>query len=94
MSDWSPTTDRDIRFNASAIWITTVALREEVKRRTRSIEKAEASKRAGNTVQYGTLDEHYKARAAAREVLDALEVARQNLARRTAEHVKATSERT
>lgn len=73
------TLDRDIRFTPWQISVTQHALRDEIKRRTKSIEKAEAAREAGRSFQAGTLQEHYSARDAAREVLASLEVARRQI---------------
>lgn len=88
MNSFQPTTDRDIRLSASQIIVTQYALRDEVKRRTRSIEKAEAARAAGNTVQHNVLQSHYESRDAAREVLVILEVAAKQIAHRVAAQVK------
>lgn len=83
-----PTLDRDIRFSVDEIRVTQYALRDEIKRRTRSIEKAEAAQSAGGRVQANVLQSHYADRDHARAVLAALEVARQQIARRLAELVE------
>lgn len=75
------TNDRDIRFTPAQILVTQQALRSEIKLRTRSIKKAEASRRAGGTVQHNVLESHYEAREAATQVLGNLEVARIQLQR-------------
>ena len=85
------TLDRDVRFSPEQITFTQGALRREIRRRTKSIEKAEASRAAGATIQHGMLDEHYRAREAARAVLENLEVARKQIAHRIATQVGAAS---
>lgn len=74
------TLDRDIRFSPDMIRVTQFALRDEIKRRTRSITKAEASRAAGNKIQENVLQEHYDALVTARATLEALEVARRQIA--------------
>jgi hypothetical protein len=83
------TTDRDIRFSPFEITITQLALRDELRKRERSIAKAEAARAGGQKVQEGTLQEHYEAREAARRILENLEVARKQIAYQIAERVGA-----
>ena len=78
------TLDRDIRFTPWQIAVTQTALRDEIKKRTRSIDKAEAARAAGANYQAGTLQEHYDARDAARQVLENLEVARRQIGHKIA----------
>ena len=78
------TLDRDIRFTTLEIAVTQRALRDEIRRRTRSIEKAEAARRAGQKVQQNVLQSHYTERAAAKSALDNLEVARRAIGSRIA----------
>jgi hypothetical protein len=83
------TLDRDIRVSPEQIRVAKFALRDEIKRRTRSIEKAEAARSAGQTIQSGTLDGHYRDRDAARSLLEVFDVAEQQLARQLAAAVGA-----
>lgn len=85
------TLDRDIRFTPEQITVAQYALRDEVRKRTRSIERAEANRAAGATIQNNVLDEHYRARTAAQEVLDNLEAARKQIARRIADRALGES---
>lgn len=83
------TTDRDVRFTSLEISVTQRALRDEIRKRTKSIEKAEAARRAGDTIQHNVLESHYRERAAAKSALDNLEVARRQIAHRIADAVRS-----
>jgi hypothetical protein len=76
------TTDRDIRFNEEQMRLTAVALRAEILKRNRSIEKAIAAQAAGATIQHNTLDHHYKMRDVAKQVMENLRVAEQQMERK------------
>jgi FtsZ-binding cell division protein ZapB len=76
------TLDRDVRLSPDEIIFLQVAVRDELRKRNRSIRTAEASKAAGNKVQYGTLDEHYRARTALQSTLEKLDVAQRQIQHR------------
>jgi hypothetical protein len=86
------TLDRDIRFSPLQIAVMQTALRDEVKKRTRSIEKAEANRAAGQKVFHNVLDEHHSARDAARECIEILEVARRQIGHQVAAKLRREAE--
>lgn len=80
---------RDVRLTDDQLAVSIVALRDEIKKRTRSIEKAAATKAAGGTIQHGVLDEHYARRDAARSALEVFEVARAAIKRQKSSAIRA-----
>ena len=79
------TLDREIRFTPWQIHVTQGALRDEIKRRSRSIKTAERNMAAGAKVQQNVLQEHFQALETAREVLTNLTVAERAIARQLVE---------
>jgi F0F1-type ATP synthase membrane subunit b/b' len=85
---FQPTLDRDVRLSPFQITVIQTALRDEIKKRTRSIDKAEASRAGGGKVFHNVLDEHYAARDAAREIIEILDVARTQIARQVKQRLQ------
>lgn len=69
MAGWTVTLSKD------QVSFMTYAVRDEVKRRTKSIERAEAARARGDKVQHNVLDAHYAALGTAKTLLADLRLA-------------------
>ena len=73
------TTDRDVRITEDELRCLSFALRDEISKRRKSIERADANRRAGATVKHGVLDEHHRMLAAALSLREKVRVAQEQI---------------
>jgi len=75
------TTDREIRLTPMQMHHLDRLCRKRMGELTKKIDTAKERRLAGDTIQQGTLDAHYREREELQIVRDALEVARQQIVR-------------